>query len=337
MSEVEPTTRDVRAELRENEERLRLVQAAGRVGSFDWNIRTGEIWRSAEYLEIQGLAQDLGVQGRYSDQWQERLHPEDRERVVAGFREDLARGGYFEHVYRIIRPDNGETRWIENRGRVDLDADGKPQRLLSAQTDITARKQDELRLRLLVNELNHRVKNTLATVQSIATQTLRNATSLAKAQEDFEHRLLALARAHDILTRRGWAGADLSEIVAVATEAFAERTVVRGGPTPLPPQTAVSLAMALHELAVNAIKYGALSAAGGRVEVEWRVALGRLTLSWRERDGPPVRPPSRRGFGSRLIQEGLAHELGGEVSIDYRPEGVVCVIRAPLALASGEE
>ena len=119
MSEVLDPPRDVLSELRENEERLRLVQAAGRVGSFDWNIRTGEIHRSPEYLELQGLPPDAPGQGRYSDQWLDRVHPDDRERVQAFFREDMARGGPFDREYRIVRPDTGEVRWLHNRGRVD--------------------------------------------------------------------------------------------------------------------------------------------------------------------------------------------------------------------------
>ncbi|HYD87796.1 MAG TPA: PAS domain S-box protein [Vitreimonas sp.] len=140
-------------ELRESESRLRLLQQAARVGSFDWDMRTGAIFRSPEYLAIQGLPPDAPLRGRYTDQWTERLHPEDRDRVVANFNEDISRVGPFEREYRIIRPDTGETRWIHNRGVIEPGADGKPARLLSAQTDITAHKETELALRAANEQL----------------------------------------------------------------------------------------------------------------------------------------------------------------------------------------
>jgi PAS domain S-box-containing protein len=317
--------------LRENEERLRLVQAAGQVGSFDWDVVTGAIHRSPEYLHLQGLPPDSGPVGAYSDDWLARVHPEDRDRVWAAFQEDRDRGGAFDREYRIVRPSDGQVRWIHNRGRIDTDAEGRPVRLLSIQTDITERKRDEARHRLLINELNHRVKNTLATIQSIAGQTMRNAPSLPQARADFEDRLLALSRTHDILTRRTWEGAGVAEIVAGAVQPYGDgRFEVDGPNLNLPPQTALSIAMALHELATNAAKYGALSVPEGRVDLHWSYADRVLRLTWRECDGPAVSPPSRRGFGSRLIERSLAGELGGEVELTFAPKGVVCTMAAPL-------
>ncbi|HEY8571564.1 PAS domain-containing sensor histidine kinase [Phenylobacterium sp.] len=315
--------------LRENEARLRLVQQAGHIASFDYDMVTGVIHRSPEYLQLQGLPPELGEVGTYTDAWLERIHPDDRARVAAGFQEDAARGGSYDREYRIVRPDTGETRWIHNRGRIDADETGRPVRLLSVQTDVTERKRDEVRQRLLIHELNHRVKNTLASIQSIASQTLRNAGSLEQAREDFESRLLALSRTHDILTRQTWEGADLGEIVAGAAEPYgAERVRISGPPAHLPPQTAVSIAMALHELATNAAKYGALSTPGGHVDIAWTFEAGDLRLVWREVGGPPVAPPTRRGFGARLIERGLARELNGGAAIEYAPTGVVCTIEA---------
>ncbi|HEY8616789.1 PAS domain-containing sensor histidine kinase [Phenylobacterium sp.] len=317
--------------LRENEERLRLVQAAGGVGSFDWDMRTGTIHRSPEYLQLQGLPPDQGEAGSYTDDWLSRVHPEDRDRVWQGFLDDRARTGPFAREYRIVRASDGEVRWIHNRGRIDADPQGRAVRLLSVQTDITDRKRDETRHRLLLNELNHRVKNTLATIQSIAAQTLRNAASLAQAQADFENRLLALSRTHDILTRRTWEGATAAEIAEGAIQPYGPERFRCEGPTvDLPPQTALSIAMALHELGTNAAKYGALSAPGGRVEIGWTAETAGLRLTWRERGGPPVAPPTRRGFGSRLLERGLARELGGGVRLTFDPQGVVCEIFAPL-------
>ncbi len=146
MALDETATRTAEAELRESERRLRLVQEAGEIGSFDWDLRTGNVYRSAEYLALQGVGGVAG-NGQYDESWIDRVHPDDREQVRIAFLADLARSGPFEHEYRIVRPDNGETRWILNRGRVEADAEGKPVRLLSAQSDITRQKNTEQALR----------------------------------------------------------------------------------------------------------------------------------------------------------------------------------------------
>ncbi|HEX2552142.1 MAG TPA: HWE histidine kinase domain-containing protein [Microvirga sp.] len=196
-------------------------------------------------------------------------------------------------------------------------------------------------LRLLINELNHRVKNTLATVQSIASQTLRNAPSTQAARQALEERLLALSRVHDVLTRESWEGAGLAEIVAQAVAPFRQqredRVETRGPEVWLSPRMALAIAMALQELATNAVKYGALSNDAGTIAVTWSLEEGgagegwRLRLEWRERGGPPVSSPDRRGFGTRLIERSLAQDLGGRVEISFAPEGVVCVVDAPVA------
>ncbi|WP_165937748.1 PAS domain-containing protein [Methylobacterium segetis] len=206
--------------------------------------------------------------------------------------------------------------------------------------DITERHRNEERRQLMVNELNHRVKNSLAVVQGIASQTLRAARDLDQARSDLTARLVALARAHDLLTSESWEGADLAEVVRATLEGglgVQGRQVVTSGPSlRLSPNAALSLALALHELATNAIKYGALSVEAGRVEISWAIdppidaaTVERgLRLSWTERDGPPVTAPLRRGFGSRLLQRGLAAELHGTVDLAFEPDGVVCRIEA---------
>ncbi|THD80607.1 MAG: GAF domain-containing protein [Phenylobacterium sp.] len=210
----------------------------------------------------------------------------------------------------------------------------------AAQREIAERTRAEEHQRLLINELNHRVKNTLATVQSIAAQTRRTTTEPKASYEAFIDRLMALSRAHDVLTKQRWEGAQLEDIVAGAIQPFddAGRFRVSGPPVWLEPQTALALAMALHELATNAAKYGALSVAGGAVTLAWTTAADGgggidLELIWREAGGPAVTAPTRRGFGSRLLERGLAGELNGEVSVDYRPGGLVCAMRAKLPLS----
>ena len=214
--------------------------------------------------------------------------------------------------------------------------DGDKRFFTGVMRDVTDRKRADELQRLLVNELNHRVKNTLATVQSVAGQTLRNAEDLVGARDALTTRLLALSRAHDILTRESWDGADLGDIVAsvVSSHGDAGRFVIDGDPVRLAPKPALALSMALHELMTNAAKYGALSNEVGRVVLTWRRIKGdegeRLRLTWKENDGPPVSTPTRQGFGSRLITGGLARELGGEVTLAYPPGGVVCEIDAQL-------
>ncbi len=190
---------------------------------------------------------------------------------------------------------------------------------------------EEQRL-LLLNELNHRVKNTLAVVQGIARQTFRDQEARLSL-EVFEARLAALSRAHNLLTDADWKAADLRDIVLDQLTQTGARVQATGPSVLLPPQIAVSLALALHELGANATKYGALSNDTGRVEISWRAQAVPpiLKLRWEEVGGPPVEQPLRRGFGSRMIERALAAELGGEVSVGYLPTGLVCEINAPLA------
>jgi CHASE1-domain containing sensor protein/two-component sensor histidine kinase len=202
---------------------------------------------------------------------------------------------------------------------------------LQAESEVEARRAAEEARELLVAELNHRVKNTLATVQSIASQSLREGRSAAEARETFEARLIALSHAHDLLTRENWRGAELSEIVREETLPYAERVAAEGPQVRLPPGTALALAMALHELATNAAKYGALSTPEGRVSIVWKLPSGRLDLTWRESGGPPVTAPAARGFGTRMITQGLSRQLRGTVDLAFKPGGVVCCIEIPLA------
>jgi len=204
-----------------------------------------------------------------------------------------------------------------------------------AQREIGERKRAEQHQRLLIDELNHRVKNSLAIVQGIAQQTFRSA--VPEAREAFEGRLAALSTAHDLLTRQNWESASLNRIVADAVGAVRPRegqVLIDGPDLLLAPKTAVSLAMAIHELSTNSVKYGSLSVPEGRVEVRWASEGERLKLTWRETRGPLVQPPAKRGFGTRMIERGLSAELGGNVAIEFLAQGVVCTINAPLPKVS---
>ncbi|MBF9232681.1 HWE histidine kinase domain-containing protein [Microvirga alba] len=199
------------------------------------------------------------------------------------------------------------------------------------------RARSDARQRLLINELNHRVKNTLATVQSIAAQSFKSGEPTV-ARAAFEARLFALSKTHDVLTRENWEGASLRNIAEEAMAPYrrehVERFHIEGATLRLPPRIALPLAMAMHELSTNAAKYGAFSVDDGRVTIRWQVeatAEGRqLIMQWREEGGPPVRMPTHKGFGSRLIERGLKLELAGEVNLDFRPSGVLCILSIPL-------
>ncbi len=205
--------------------------------------------------------------------------------------------------------------------------------------DLTRHKQDSARAKGMIDELNHRVKNTLSTVQSIVTQVLRRPAEPAAMREAIESRVLALSRSHDLLTISNWQSAGLHDLVDTALEPFevvagrAERFTIRGDNVQLPPRTTLPLAIALHELATNAVKYGAFSNDAGTIAIDWAVTPGeqgeRLLLRWVEQGGPPVTAPTHQGFGSWVIERGLAHELGGQVSLDYLPDGIVCRIDIP--------
>ncbi|CAN5510005.1 HWE histidine kinase domain-containing protein [soil metagenome] len=191
----------------------------------------------------------------------------------------------------------------------------------------------------LLRELDHRVKNTLASVQSIARQTLRNTPAPGDFAASFESRLMSLSRAHELLTRQGWGRTDLRDVLEAALQPFGgladPRFSARGPTIALTAETAVGLHMTLHELVVNAAKHGALTAVSGQVTVVWRVEPvdGRpsLVLEWVERGGPPVFVPTRQGFGTRLLERGLARDLGGDAALTYRPQGLSYVLRAPLS------
>jgi two-component sensor histidine kinase len=198
--------------------------------------------------------------------------------------------------------------------------------------------QAEAHRELLINELNHRVKNTLSTVQSIAARTLRDTPHGADAVKTLESRLIALSRTHNVLSEQSWEGADLHEIAVGALQAYVSRDSARvdisGTSVHLPPRATLTVAMVLHELATNAIKHGALANASGRISLEWRFVEDaperRLRIIWRETGGPPVEPPGRKGFGSTLIEAGVAYELNGTATLSFEPSGVICTIDFPL-------
>jgi PAS domain S-box-containing protein len=339
-------------ERRRAEEELRETQA--RLSALADNLPVGMVFQMLEgnnfyarrfiYLSascerLNGIPADRAIENPFL--LYELLLPEHRERMFAKQVESFHLRQLFDIEVALRHAQTGEVRWqrlVATPRELPTGAvvwDG-------IQIDITDHKCAEEHLKLLVNELNHRVKNTLAIVQSLAAQSFPKPRpdeddGFAAARGAFEARLFALARGHDVLTRENWEGASLYEIVAQAVEPYSSRGEDRlhlsGPDVRLSPRMALALAMALQELATNAVKYGALSNGGGEILISWAVdrarARPRLQLCWEERGGPPVEPPKRRGFGSRLIERTLAQDLDGVVRIEFAATGVVCRVDAP--------
>jgi PAS domain S-box-containing protein len=271
--------------------------------------------------------------------WREAMHPDDVDRTLAQWAKSLETGEPYDVEHRIRHLEGG-YRWARTRAYPRRDAEGNILLWYATTEDIHETKIAEERQRLLINELNHRVKNSLATVQAIAFQTLRGDIGLAEGRARFEERLMALSRAHNLLTEQNWGGAALDRVVRDATEPLGGdqgRFDLDGAPLWLTPRASLALALALHELATNAAKYGALSAEEGRVSIAWRTEGEQLLIAWKEQGGPRVTRPARRGFGSRLIEQGLGPDLGGTAELAFEPDGLRCTIAASLDALRPEE
>lgn len=253
---------------------------------------------------------------------------------------DLQAGGSWTGEMELSRKD-GQTfpAWVSDWPV--RDQSGELVGVVGVSVDNTARRRAEDHQRLLINELNHRVKNTLAIVQSMASQSLRGA-GVADARHTFEARLFALSDAHNLMVDAGWTALPLDEVVATVLKPFGDpghtRFDLQGPPVRLAPRTAIAFSLAVHELATNAVKYGALSNSAGRVRLHWAVDTRdgepQFRAEWRESGGPEVEATrNRRGFGTRLIEQGLAAELSGQVALDFARPGLICRIEAPAAAA----
>ncbi|MDO9057408.1 MAG: sensor histidine kinase [Bradyrhizobium sp.] len=241
------------------------------------------------------------------------------------------RGPLHTATAEVLSAENESLRLLLEQASIDAKA-------LLAQAGIDAKEReaaDKLQ-KLILDEMHHRIKNSLATVSAIASQSLRNATSIAHGKQSIEGRLVALGRAHDLLMQASWANASLSQTVRSATEPYdsagAGRFSIKGRDTGIISGAVIALAMTFNELCTNTTKFGALSTPNGRVDIAWTVddTAQRLRLTWTERDGPAVQPPARQSFGSRLI-ETLGRQLKGHVKLSYEPAGFVYIFDVPLA------
>jgi PAS domain S-box-containing protein len=314
--------------LLESEQRRSLALAAGSMGSWDWDLVTGKIvWDEGQH-RIHGV--ERGQFAVTPANFKVLIVPDDWEHLQVGMEALLREGQPHQAEYRIRRP-NGEMRWCASTAAASKDASGNVVRVSGVTMDITERKEAEERQALLAREVDHRAKNAMAIVQSIVRLTKAN--NISEYGAVIEGRIKALSRAHALLSDSRWQGAEFAKLVdeelAPFRSADAGRIRVSGPKVLLNPTTAQTLALALHELATNAVKYGALSQSSGNLELKWDIEPESIVVDWRERGGPPVREPRSTGFGTRIITGSVERQLGGKATFDWQPDGLSCVLRVP--------
>jgi PAS domain S-box-containing protein len=332
------TERQKTAQLIEtSEKRLRLALSVAEMAIIDLDLLGGQ---SANVVNGEALF-GIDVNGQNVAEAMRRIlalvHPDDRERVEQANGRNLGSPGVFSNEYRIVKKD-GALRWIETRGETIADEAGAPVRILGASQDVTKRKAADQHLRLVLREMTHRAKNLLTVILAIATQTGREGRSREEFLDVFAKRIHGLGASHDLLVRTEWAGAPLSELIQSQLAPFDGvdniRVTASGPPVVLKVDVLQSLGLALHELATNATKHGALSSPTGRVAIKWSIVgkgtVPRLRLSWTESGGPPVMQDVESGFGQIIVGEALEQVVEGKVTIKLDPQGLSWTMDAPL-------
>jgi PAS domain S-box-containing protein len=312
----------------ESERRRTLALAAGQMGSWDWDMLRGECAWDEGQCRIFGV--DPRTFAVTFENVRALVHPEDLERLEQALHRISADAQSYQTEFRVRRP-NGELRWCIGTAAATVDAGKRVIRVSGVTVDITERKLAEERQVLLAREVDHRARNALAVVQSIVR--LTRAGSINDYVGAVEGRIRALSRAHMLLSRSRWEGADLRKLVEEELAPYrtgeTESVAAIGPEVVLQPATAQALALALHELATNAAKYGALSTATGNVKLKWELEPDHLVLQWTETGGPAVKPPSSEGYGTRVIGASIERQLGGRAGFDWRPEGLQCFLSLP--------
>jgi PAS domain S-box-containing protein len=327
MAELRQTTNLAR----ESKDRLQLALDAAQLGSWQYDPLTGIVSGDARCQQIF----DIAMNEAPIEEILRPVHPDDAEKLWAAIEASLDPVAPKRSATEFrFRRKNGEIRWVETLGLANFEGIGRERRAVNmagTAQDITERKEREEKEHLLMREINHRAKNMLSVVSSIAHQTA------ARNPDDFvarfSERIQALSANQDLLVRNAWSGIEIADLVRAQLAPFADligsRIVMQGPALRLDPASAQAIGLALHELATNAGKYGALSTEKGRVDISWGTADDTLTISWTERDGPPVSAPQQRGFGSIVIEAMTARSLGGEVRLDYAPSGVTWRLTCP--------
>jgi len=318
-------------ELGDNSNRGRLglaLQAAG-LGEFEWDLRRRMFFVSERMAAITGLSPgEMSVHD--NDILETYVHPDDQEATRANRLQALRTGDVFDVTFRMIPNGDGRQRWLRMAGIVTREDSGRPRAITGIVEDVSQRRLEDDQRQQLMAELDHRVKNVLAAVQALAQQTAKRTTSLESFLQTFGGRLKAMASANELLTAARWRGAAIDHLAAAELGAIAPGQTSWEGPELfLTPRAANALSLALHELATNAVKFGALSVDTGHVALRWTARKGGgFELSWTETGGPTVTAPARRGFGSTLLEQVTPRELNGDVQVNYRPAGVSVRLRA---------
>jgi PAS domain S-box-containing protein len=323
-AELEAST----ARLTESEQRRSLALVAGQMGSWDWD-RAGR-----DCLWDEGQCRIFGVDHAKfvvtAENVKALIHPEDWPRLQHAMEQLFAERKSHQTEFRIRRP-NGEIRWCLGTAAPTMDGAGNVIRLSGVTADITARKESEVRQVLLAREVDHRAKNALAIVQSIVR--LTRADSMPAYVAAVEGRITALSRAHTVLSHSRWQGADLTGLVEEELAPYrsdrGDRIAAVGPAVSLQPASAQTLTLALHELATNAVKYGALSSIAGRLKVSWELEPSTLVLHWEESGGPRVKKPAKLGFGTRIIVASVEGQLGGRANFQWGDDGLHCILTIP--------
>ena len=324
--------------LQESEQQLRLATEAAEVGLWDVDTINDRLFWPPRVKAMFGISPDVPVS---MADFYAGLHPDDKEATCAAFAAacDPNRRALYDVEYRTVGKEDGIVRWVAAKGRALFDPDGRCIRVVGTALDITKRKHEEQRHLMLAREVDHRARNALAVVQAIVR--LTRATSQESYVQAVEGRIHALAQAHTLLSETRWQGADVERLVSEELAPYrsgeGNRVAIAGPPVFLSPEKAQNLALALHELATNSAKYGALSATAGRLKVEWRTDKDLLTLLWQETGGPPVETPVAQGFGTKIMNASIKHQIGGNVAWDWRPSGLHCTLQIPLGRDTDEQ
>ena len=321
---------EMAAALSEQRRRLEVAVEATGLGFWEWDVEAGQVNWSERNRALYGLGPDEPVS---TQRYLELVHPEDRDEARAAFAaaRDRPQGGAYSLEHRIVTPA-GELRWVQAHGNVAKNADGEPRLVVGTSLDITDRKAAEERRSLLMGELAHRAKNGIAILMAIVSQTARGQETVEGFLELIMARLQAMADSQDLVTEAGGRPVPLADVLGRALKPFGlarvdldpamSEVTLRG-------DMAIGMGLLIHEMATNAVKYGALSAVGGRIGVSLDDAPeGRAAFSWRETGGPPVSPPEKPGFGTRLLQLVLRPQ-GGEVSFAFEPDGFRARVEFP--------
>ena len=317
--------------LQESEQQLRLATEAAEIGLWDVDNVSGSLFWPPRVKAMFGISPDVPVS---MADFYAGLHPDDQAATVAALTAacDPDQRVLYDVEYRAVGKEDGVVRWVAAKGRAVFDGDGRCVRIVGTAVDITERKQAEERQLLLAREVDHRARNALAVVQAIVR--LTRAGTQQGYIEAVEGRIHALAQAHTLLSESRWEGADVRTLVgeelAPYRDGDAARVTIEGPAVILSPEKAQNLALALHELATNSAKYGALSVAKGALAVVWQTERNILTLSWRESGGPAVQTPSSQGFGTKILNASIKHQIGGNVVWDWRPGGLHCTVQVPI-------